>query len=239
MLAVPFETLDIPLGRRITLDPDALWRKVIVNRRGGFCYELNTLFGRLLQALGYEVDFLSARVWSGTGWGLDKDHMALRVPTGGTSWLADVGFGDSFLAPLRFQHDVVQDAGFASFRLVHDASYWTMQRGRSGDWSPGYRFTLDAHRPDSFAEMCEYQQTSPETSFTQRVVCSRATEGGRVSVTHDRVIQTAGGHREETPIADAAALRRALAGHQGIVLSAGDCETIVGRFRVPSRIACP
>jgi N-hydroxyarylamine O-acetyltransferase len=239
MLAVPFENLDIPLGRHITLNPDALWHKVIVNQRGGLCYELNTLFGGLLHALGYEVEFLSARVWGRTGWGPDKDHMVLCVPIRGTSWLADVGFGDSFLAPLQFQPDVAQDAGFPSFRLLHDGPHWTMQRGRSGDWSPGYRFTLDALQPESFTEMCEYQQTSPETSFTQRVVCSRATESGRVSVTHDRLIHTAGGHRDEKLLDDAIAFRRALAAHQGIALSAAECETIVGRFSVPSRTASP
>jgi N-hydroxyarylamine O-acetyltransferase len=177
---VPFENLDVPLGRVITLDPATLWQKIVVNRRGGFCYELNTLFGQLLQALGFPLTFLSARVWTGTGWGPDKDHMALRVDAGSGSWLADVGFGESFVLPLRLEPGLAQDRGLTPFRVVHDGAIWIMEAGdASGDWTPRYRFTLDAHAPHSFAAMCMYQQTSPETTFTRRVVCSRAMEGGR------------------------------------------------------------
>lgn len=228
MQAVPFENLDIPLGRRITLVPDALWSKIILNRRGGFCYELNTLFGRLLQALGYHVDFLSARVWSAAGWGPDKDHMALRVEAEGAEWLADVGFGDSFLVPLRLEADVVQEAGLAPFRLQHEGGRWTMDvQDAKGDWSQAYRFTLDAHEPESFQTMCDYQQTSPDATFTRRVVCSRATERGRVSVTHDRLIVTTDGDREETPLADAVGLVAALATHHDIRLRQEDAEAII------------
>ena len=146
MLTVPFENLDIPLGRRISLSPEALWNKMIVERRGGFCYELNTLFGHLLQALGYRVEFLSARVWNGSQWGPDKDHMALRVEADAGSWLADVGFGESFLVPLRLESDLVQEAGFTSFRLLKDDDGWIMQAQRDPDqWDHGYRFTLEGH----------------------------------------------------------------------------------------------
>ncbi|MDH4065168.1 MAG: arylamine N-acetyltransferase [Acidobacteriota bacterium] len=231
MLAVPFENLDIPLGRRITLDISALWAKVVVSKRGGFCYELNTLFGWLLHALGYDADVLSARVWTGTDFGPDKDHMALLVHAGGQPWLADVGFGDSFLEPLRLVPGTIQEDGLKSFRLLEDTSGWTMQvRERAGDWLPEYRFEVRAHRPESFAAMCDFQQTSPDSSFTQRAVCSRATEGGRVTVTHERLIVTTGDQRDETPLPDAAAFRDALAAHHGIDLTPEDAATIVGRF---------
>jgi N-hydroxyarylamine O-acetyltransferase len=231
MLTVPFENLDIPLGRRITLAPGALWAKVIVNRRGGFCYELNTLFGWLLQSLGYRVDFLSARVWTGSRWGPDKDHMALLVHLNSDAWLADVGFGDSFLVPLRLAADIVQDAGFTSFRLLNDDNAWIMQARRAdGQWEHGYRFMLESHAPESFQEMCDFQQTSPDSNFTRRVVCSRATDRGRVTVTHDRLIVTADGVREETGLPDAAAFRAALATHLGISLTPEEAQTVVARF---------
>ena len=228
MLTVPFENLDIPLGRRISLSPEALWNKMIVERRGGFCYELNTLFGHLLQALGYRVEFLSARVWNGSQWGPDKDHMALRVEADAGSWLADVGFGESFLVPLRLESDLVQEAGFTSFRLLKDDDGWIMQAQRDPDqWDHGYRFTLESHAPESFREMCNYQQTSPDTTFTQRVVCSRATLRGRVSVAADRVILTEGGVRQETPLADAASFRAALAEHHAIEVTLDEAAAIV------------
>ncbi len=227
MLTVPFENLDIPLGRRISLSPEALWNKLIVERRGGFCYELNSLFGRLLQAVGYRVEFLSARVWNGRQWGPDKDHMTLRVEADAGSWLADVGFGESFLVPLRLEAGLVQGAGFTPFRLVNQGDSWTMQARRDEQWEDGYRFTLESHAPESFQEMCDYQQTSPDTLFTQRVVCSRATAGGRVSVAADRVIVTDDGVRQETTLPDAAAFRAALAEHHQIQVTPDEAAAIV------------
>jgi len=231
MEAVPFENLDVPLGRRILLAPDALWDKVMIRRRGGFCYELNTLFGRMLQALGYPVDFLSARVWTGAGWGPDKDHMALLVHVGTEAWLADVGFGDSFVVPLRLVPDTVQEDGFKAYRLLEGGGSWVMQeQGPDGAWNHAYQFARQAHAPESFQEMCDYQQTSPHSTFTRRVVCSRATTLGRVTVTHNRLIVTTAGVREETPLPDAAAFGAALGAHHGIHLTPEEAGSIVARF---------
>ena len=103
---VPFENLDIHLGIPIVLDLDRLFEKIVLKRRGGFCYELNGLFGALLTALGFQVTLLSARVVGDDGaLGPEFDHMLLQVdcPADGDSvlWLADVGFGDSCSSPLR------------------------------------------------------------------------------------------------------------------------------------------
>jgi N-hydroxyarylamine O-acetyltransferase len=114
--------------------------------------------------------------------------------------------------------------------LTEREGEWTMQARSADAWQDEYLFTLQRHEPGSFQAMCDYQQTSAEATFTRRVVCSRATAGGRVSVTHDRVIMTAGGVREESPIPDAASFQRALAEHQGIALGVGECEAIVTRF---------
>src|SRR5215213_6707253 len=105
LLAVPFENLDIHLGRAILLDQDALFDKIVTRRRGGFCYELNGLFALLLRELGFEVTLLSAGVArAGGGFGPEFDHLTLlvKVPSAeamalylpSASWLADVGFGD-------------------------------------------------------------------------------------------------------------------------------------------------
>lgn len=232
MRAVPFENLDIPLGRHIALAPGVLWTKVVAGRRGGFCYELNTLFGALLQALGYPVEFLSARVCSDTGLGPHKDHMALLVRADGDRWLADVGFGDSCLVPLRLVPDVEQTDDFRRFRLLAGQDGWTMQAQQpAGDWKSEYRFDLQAYTPASFQSMCDYQQTSPESSFTRRAVCSRATDDGRVTVTHDRLIVTRGTERTEMPLADAEAFREALATHHEIALDPAEAAAVVARFR--------
>src|SRR3954451_21114082 len=103
MIAVPFENLDISRGRKIVIDEAAVVHKVIALRRGGFCYELNSAFAALLRALGFEVTLLSARVARANGGeGPDFDHLALRVNLP-EPCLADVGFGHSFLEPLRIE----------------------------------------------------------------------------------------------------------------------------------------
>jgi len=97
MRTVPFENLDIHLKRPIVLEDNALFDKIVTRKRGGFCYELNGLFAALLRALGFDVVMLSAGVANPEReFGPDFDHMALLV-TLEQSWLADVGFGDSFV----------------------------------------------------------------------------------------------------------------------------------------------
>src|SRR5215208_6825945 len=106
LAAVPFENLDIHAGRPIRLDRSAFFRKIVGERRGGFCYELNGLFGALLEALGFEVTLLSARVArEGGGFGPEFDHLVLLVSAGGR-WIADVGFGRSFEEPLSLDDDI-------------------------------------------------------------------------------------------------------------------------------------
>jgi N-hydroxyarylamine O-acetyltransferase len=104
MLTVPFENLDIHLGKPIRLTEQALWEKVVIQKRGGFCYELNGLFAWLLKQIGFHVTYLNGYVYSEQGdYGREFDHLALMVQIPGydTQWLADVGFGDSFVEPLK------------------------------------------------------------------------------------------------------------------------------------------
>lgn len=101
LFTVPFENLDIGWKRGIRIDQQASVRKIVEHCRGGFCYELNGAFAALLQALGFKVTLLSARIPSGDGsYGPEFDHLTLRVDLG-EPWLADVGFGDCFIDPLR------------------------------------------------------------------------------------------------------------------------------------------
>ena len=100
MLAVPFENLDIHLGRPLSLEPETLYHKIVEEKRGGFCYELNGLFAFLLKEMGFTVDLLSAQVKSQNGFGAPFDHLLLLVHLE-EDWLVDVGFGASFLEPDR------------------------------------------------------------------------------------------------------------------------------------------
>lgn len=141
LLAVPFENLDIHLGREIVLNEAALWTKLVVHRRGGFCYELNGPFALLLRAFGFPVDLLSAAVATSTGgFGPELDHLTLLVHLE-DDWLADVDFGESFRYPLRLQAELVQPQGKRSYRLEDEGASWIYETWE-GEWKPAYRFTL-------------------------------------------------------------------------------------------------
>ncbi len=205
MHAVPFENLDIvPLHRPIQLNEDALWKKIVVRERGGFCYELNGLFAWLLKQAGYEVTYLNARVFTRAGrLGIDFDHLALLVsaPGDSTHWLADVGFGDSFLEPLMLQEGE-QPQGLRAYRLEQSADgYIAWQRNYDGSWERLYFFDLKPHNfPAEYEPACTYHQKSPESSFTRRAIISRVTPDGRISLEQDRLIITKNGGRQEQPV---------------------------------------
>jgi len=218
LLAVPFENLDIHLGRPIRLEA-ALFEKIVRQRRGGFCYELNGLFALLLSALGFEVELLSARVMNEGQPGPAFDHLALLVKLE-ESWLADVGFGDSFVEPLRLQDEIEQVQHAGAFRLLRNAEQWRLQaRTREGDWQSQYLFTLTPHTLADFAGMCHYHQTSPASHFTQKRICTRATACGRLTLSERRLIITHNGGRRETILQREEEYQAALWDRFGIALT--------------------
>jgi len=205
MQNVPFENLDIGLKRPILLTEKALWNKIVVQGRGGFCYELNGLFAWLLKEIGFEVTYLNARVYNREGeLGIDFDHLALlvNVPNQMTRWLADVGFGDSFNLPLNFEEPSEQVQGLRSYRLeqVGDG-YITWQKNYDGSWERQYFFDLQPRSfPLDYEPACSYHQTSPQSSFTRGSIISRATPDGRVSLEDRQFILTKNGERLVHPI---------------------------------------
>jgi N-hydroxyarylamine O-acetyltransferase len=202
MLAVPFENLDIALGRPIVCDEEAILRKIVTRRRGGFCYELNGAFAALLRELGFKVTLLSARVPREDGSdGPEFDHLALRVDLD-EPWLADVGFGDSFLQPLRLQPGMEQPQGRRRFRIIDEQDSLQMEMAEAGrSWKRQYSFSLVPRQLGDFAQMCHYHQTSPESPFTRRRVCSRATGDGRITLAGQRLIITRDREKEESLLA--------------------------------------
>lgn len=207
LLTVPFENLDIGWKRSIRLDTDSLWEKLIRQRRGGFCYELNGSFAELLKMIGYEVIYLNARVFNSTGKpGIDFDHLALlvRTPDVPTRWLVDVGFGDSFHQPLNFEERGEQVQGLRAYRIEEvEGGYITWQRDYDGTWKRQYFFDLQPHKfPDEYEAGCLYHQTSPLSSFTRSSIISKATVDGRISLEPGRLIVTQNGLRSEEPVRD-------------------------------------
>jgi N-hydroxyarylamine O-acetyltransferase len=223
LLNIPFENLDIFLGRPARLDEAALLDKLLVARRGGFCYELNHAFALLLGTLGFEVGLLSARVYDDAGYGPAFDHLLLRVHFAEGDYLADVGFGDNFIRPLGLSGDVSLQDGIC-YRLVREDSERVLQRRLAGGgWIPLYRFEPDVfHDIGAFAPMCHFHQHSPDSLFTHKPLCSQARTDGRVTLSGRRLIASVGADRLEQPIGNAEALRNLLCKHFGIALNDAD-----------------
>ena len=218
MFTVPFENLDIHLGRPIVLNDEALFEKIVLRRRGGFCYELNGLFCALLRTLGFRVSMLCARVArQDGGFGQPFDHMTLLVELD-RRWIADVGFGDSFVEPLVLEEKLSQYQWGKTYRIIRlgdELLYQSMDP--EGYWNSEYLFGLTPHGYEDYAEMCLYHQTSPQSSFTRKRVCSRATPDGRVTISDRKLILTRNGVRVERELKDgeyAVALRE----YFGVVL---------------------
>ncbi len=200
LLAVPFENLSIHAGEPIVLEDEALFTKIVERHRGGFCYEVNGLFAALLSALGFDVTMLSAEVANDGGvFSQPFDHMTLMVQLE-QRWLVDVGFGDSFLEPLLLDDANEQPRREDVYRIADDGLFFILLRREMNEWKPQYRFTLQAHVYDDYAQMCRYHQTSPQSHFTQKRVCSLPTSSGRITLSDMRWIETSSftGRQERT-----------------------------------------
>jgi arylamine N-acetyltransferase len=218
LLTVPFENLSIHLGESISLDEDDLFDKIVARRRGGFCYELNGAFACLLEALGAQVTRVSARVYGEHGrLGPPFDHLALVVvlPDGTGPWLADVGFGSHSTYPLMTETAADQADPGGQFLLASapDGDIDVLKGGQ-----PQYRLERRQRALDDFVPTCWWQRTSPDSHFTQAVICSRLTEDGRISISGQRLMRTLGGQRIEQDLADDKAVLGAYREHFGIEL---------------------
>lgn len=218
--AVPFENLEIHRGVRLSLAPEDLFDKIVRRRRGGFCFELNGLFAVLLERSGYSVDRVAAGVHDGERLG-PLSHLALVVSSSavpGSRWLVDVGFGDHSVFPLDFTSRVDQDDPAGRF-LLADAPDGDVDVFKDGRLQ--YRLETRARDLTFFEAMCWYHQTSPDSPFTRKTVCTLLTGEGRVTVSDRNLIVTTGDSRSETRLGPGEPLLTAYRDRFGIDLPAG------------------
>lgn len=201
LLNAPFENLDIHWKRPILLDYDKFYQKIVGERRGGFCYELNGLFNELLKKLGYQTKIISARVFNGKDFGAEYDHLAILTKIGGEEFLVDAGFGDFTTEPLKFVLDVEQRDENGIFKIgKRDAEYFEVVKKDGEEWKSEYIFKDKARDLSEFAAMCNFHQTSPESHFTRGKVCSIMTAEGRKTLTDSKFIRTENGEKTETQV---------------------------------------
>ena len=223
LLNIPFENLDIHWRRPIILDAEKFYRKIVEEKRGGFCYELNGLFCNLLREIGFQSRMISARVAGGeNGFGEEYDHLAILTEIGGEEFLVDVGFGSFTAAPLKFVSDLEQPDENGVFLIrKFDAHYFEVAKKDAGEWKSEYIFKASRRDLPEFDGMCRFHQTSPESHFTRGRVCSLMTNKGRKTLTDKKFIETGNAERKEVDVNSEAEFNEILEREFGIKSSFG------------------
>jgi N-hydroxyarylamine O-acetyltransferase len=202
LLNIPFENLDIHTGKKIILEPELLYSKIVLNKRGGFCYEMNGLFFEVLSSIGFKAKMVSARVYDTEEPGPEFDHMAIIVSLNNEEFLADVGFGESFLEPLKIQQGLVhkQNGGYYCIDKIDGENFKVISSVDGSAFSNMYRFSLTERKLSDFNQMCDYHQTSPESHFTRNRICTIARPRGRITLSGFKLIETNNGAKTETQL---------------------------------------
>jgi N-hydroxyarylamine O-acetyltransferase len=209
LFSIPFEDLDIYFKIPIAFNVASFFEKVVLNRRGGYCYELNGLFHELLVACGFTTYFISCRVAGTKEYGPEFDHLALVVELDGKKLLVDVGYGDFALKPLIIERDLVQNDGRNNYIITDNVVLDGKKYMSIGKWNdmrkqfvPEYIFTLTPYMMEDFADMNHDQQINPKSHFVRTLMCSIPTEAGRISIVNNRVIETVNGIKSVRHIKD-------------------------------------
>ena len=212
--AIPFENLNPLLGWPVSLEVHSLQAKLVAGGRGGWCFEHNTLLRHGLEALGFSVTSLAARVlWNaspGNPLG-PRSHMLLLVDVGGLIYLADVGFGGNVLtAPLRLQPYITQPTPNEPHRLLPLENGFVLEASWGGEWKPLYRFTLEPQFPADYEVSNWYLCHHPGSLFRQVLMTARVTAEGRYALRNNALAIHRNGRTEKRTLADAVALRSSL-----------------------------
>jgi N-hydroxyarylamine O-acetyltransferase len=178
---IPFENLDIILGRGVSLDLDAIQDKLVQRRRGGYCFEHNLLFAAVLERIGFTVRRHLGRVlMADPNRYQPRTHMTLHVDTEGATWHADVGFGTALSEPIPLVDGVEVDQGGWRHRLTRrDDGSWALRSLGPEGWSDRYVYTQEAQHHIDYVAASHYTSTHPDSHFTQRPVAVRLTPHAR------------------------------------------------------------
>ena len=177
---IPFENIDVLLGRSIRLDPESLVQKLVRDRRGGYCFEQNLLFAGMLERLGFKVTKLAARVRYRATKLLPRTHMLLAVDADGTRWIADVGFGGSgLLQPIPLSAGAETRQSLWTYRLVKEDAAWVLQSRRAEAWEDFYAFTLEPQEVVDYEVASYFVSTHPDSPFTRTLAAQLPTTEAR------------------------------------------------------------
>jgi N-hydroxyarylamine O-acetyltransferase len=223
--SIPFENLDIQLGRGIRIDLPSIVQKLVHNQRGGYCFEQNALLRAVLVTLGYQVTPLLARV----RWLVPPEqetaltHMVLVVEIDGERWLVDGGFGSgSLTAPLRIDLTAPQPTPHDPRRVVRRGELYVQQTTLTGDWSDLYLFTLQPALNIDYEVANWYTSTAPQSRFMLNLVAARADEGRKYTILNrEFTTRWNDGRVEKHEISSGDELLEVLASHLNLRFPAG------------------
>jgi len=220
--AIPFENLDILLGRPIALDLPSLRAKLVDDRRGGYCFEQNTLFKAVLEAAGCRVTALAARVRAGATEVRPRTHMLLRVDLPEGPFVADVGFGgDGPVEPLPLASRGEAWVSGVGHRLREEEGQWVLEGHVDGAWADLYAFTLEPQHPVDFEMANHFTSTHPRSAFLLNLTAQRSWPEKRALLRNRDLVVRENGSSTSTAIRDPDHLLEVLATVFGLVFPPG------------------
>lgn len=208
LFTVPYENLDILERRALSLDPQDLYEKIVTRQRGGYCFELNALYGWLLRELGYTVTDLVARFWrEEPDLPPKRRHHVLKVEAEGVDYLCDVGVGGIVpCRPISFNEGLEQQQGKECYRLEKDPYYgWALCEQKNGGWNRIYSFTEEPQLPKDYLFASFWCENAPDSIFNKYPIVAIRTPEGRCTIS-DREFRifTSAGVKTFTPQTDEA-----------------------------------
>jgi N-hydroxyarylamine O-acetyltransferase len=233
LAAIPFENLNLMLGRGIRVDLESIQAKLVDQKRGGYCYEHGQLFGAALERLGFQVDRLLARVGPDAEPARPRTHLTLRVRTAdGGTWLADVGFGSSPPAPLALappdgggQQDL--DGWIYDIVPGETPRTWKLRELYAGEWVTLYRYEDQPVYPADVVMSNHYTATYPESWFVQLPIVVRRDVGATRSLLGRIYTVTRPGHVKERRVLTDEEFAAALGDEFGLAFTPDELAAIV------------
>lgn len=201
LTAIPYENLDIHLGRRLTLDRQAAFAKLVDDRRGGWCFEMNGTFGWVLESIGFDVCYVAGAVRRADRGASALDTHLVLIVTIDRPWIVDVGFGDGFVEPLPLEPGRYRQHAL-EFGVSREGEWWRVHNHEHGG-ADSYDFTLKLRSIESFADRCHELQTAADSSFVRATVCGRYDRDGLVVLRGAVLREVRDGVLGERVIADA------------------------------------
>ncbi|MGF6661462.1 N-hydroxyarylamine O-acetyltransferase [Paraburkholderia atlantica] len=236
--AIPFENLNPLMRQPVRLEIEAIERKLVTQKRGGYCFEQNILFANVLMQLGFRITPMLARVVWGREPGTisPRTHMVLRVDLDGDEWIADVGFGGVTLtAPLRLTAGLAQPIPLGTFRLAdagHDTVYLEVL-APDESWTRVYHVDLRAVEWVDYEISNWYTSTSPDSKFVNNLLACRVLPELRLALLNDQFNErdAQGQIVSERRLASAAELADCLRERFGLNLEDIDIADVFERVR--------